>query len=251
MRQYKSHPSENLEFVTVTTEVSRDFEPRPRISHSEDGTNVRATGVKLAPTKSDDELYYRIAANVPDIKHLAAESQNASQREHRMSFMQGLRMYPKAIGWSVLLSMTIVMEGYDTALINTFYAFPAFNKAYGHPTPTGEYQVTTVWQSALTNGAVVGEIVGLFFNGLLTERFGYRRTMMFALGFLALFIFLAFFAFNIGMLLASEVLCGLSWGVFQTLRYISITSSIWLNAETYLPAQPMLPRLCLSRCVRI
>jgi MFS transporter, SP family, general alpha glucoside:H+ symporter len=34
---------------------------------------------------------------------------------------------------------------------------------------------------------------------------------------LCIFIFLAFFAFNIGLLMASKVLCGLSWGVFQTL----------------------------------
>lgn len=221
-RDIKRHPSETLEFVTVSPMISRALEARPRTSHSEDGTNIRATGLKLGPTTSNDDLYHRLSLNVPDIKHLATESQNASQREHRMTFVQGLRMYPKAIGWSVLLSMTIVMEGYDTALVNTFYAFPAFKKAYGHPTATGDYQVGTAWQSALTNGAVVGEIVGLFFNGLLTEKFGYRRTMIFALVFLAMFIFFAFFAFNIGMLMASEVLCGLSWGVFQTLRYVTV-----------------------------
>jgi SP family general alpha glucoside:H+ symporter-like MFS transporter len=69
----------------------------------------------------------------------------------------------------------------------------------------------------LTNGAVIGEILGLLFNGHLTERFGYRRTLIYALLALISFIFLAVFAFNIGMLMASEVLCGLSWGVFQTL----------------------------------
>jgi MFS transporter, SP family, general alpha glucoside:H+ symporter len=102
-------------------------------------------------------------------------------------------------------------------IINSFYAFPEFKKAYGEMEPGGDYQITTAWQSALTNGAIVGEIFGLLFNGHLTERFGYRYTLMGALVALCIFIFLAFFAFNIGLLMASEVLCGLSWGVFQTL----------------------------------
>lgn len=31
------------------------------------------------------------------------------------------------------------------------------------------------------------------------------------------FIFITFFAQNLGMLMAGEILCGLSWGVFQTI----------------------------------
>jgi SP family general alpha glucoside:H+ symporter-like MFS transporter len=37
-----------------------------------------------------------------------------------MTLMQGLRLYPKAIGWSVILSTCIAMEGYDLCLLGNF-----------------------------------------------------------------------------------------------------------------------------------
>lgn len=57
-------------------------------------------------------------------------------------------------------------------------------------------------------------LVGLSANGVLTEYFGYRKTLVGALIALAAFIFLSSFAFNLGTLLAGQILCGLSWGVF-------------------------------------
>lgn len=40
------------------------------------------------------------------------EAKEATSQEHQMSLWQGIRLYPKAIGWSVLLSTAIIMEGY-------------------------------------------------------------------------------------------------------------------------------------------
>lgn len=47
-----------------------------------------------------------------DFLGLVDEAKDATEQEHRMSLWQGLRLYPKAVGWSVLLSTAIVMEGY-------------------------------------------------------------------------------------------------------------------------------------------
>lgn len=44
----------------------------------------------------------------------------AAEKERNMTLMQGLRLYPKAIAWSVLISTCIVMEGYDITLVNNF-----------------------------------------------------------------------------------------------------------------------------------
>ena len=58
-----------------------------------------------------------------------------------MSLLQGIKLYPKAVAWSVLISTCITMEGYDISLVNNFYGFPAFNKKYGEQMADGTYQV--------------------------------------------------------------------------------------------------------------
>ena len=148
---------------------------------------------------------------------LPSNVQAATHAEHKMSFLRGVRLYPKAIAWSALLSATIIMEGYDTTLIGNFFAFPVFRRNYGHPVPGSGYQISPSWQTALPNGAITGEILGLCLNGILTDRFGYKRTVIVALVWLCVFVLLAFFGFHIEMLMASTILCGLSWGIFQTL----------------------------------
>lgn len=67
-----------------------------------------------------------------------------------------------------------MQEGYDVCLVNNFYGFAPFNKKYGVLTSDGSYQIPARWQSGLSNGAACGEIIGLFINGFVSERFGYR-----------------------------------------------------------------------------
>jgi MFS transporter, SP family, general alpha glucoside:H+ symporter len=132
------------------------------------------------------------------------------------------------------------MEGYDLTLINSFFAFPTFRRAYGKEHDIDgniTHQIAPSWQSGLTNAAVAGEILGLMLNGYLTDKFGYHRTMIFALVWMSIFVFLAFFAINIQMLLAAQIACGLPWGIFQTL------STTYGKQDLY----PMPETLCLER----
>ncbi|KUJ15446.1 putative maltose permease [Mollisia scopiformis] len=136
-----------------------------------------------------------------------------------MSIWQAFRTYPKAVMFSIILSTAIVMEGYDVVLLANLYAFPSFNKKYGVATgnPLNPYQVPAPWQAGLSNGANVGEILGLFVNGIVSERYGYRKTMIVSLVAVIAFIFIPFFAQNLIDLQVGEILCGIPWGVFQTL----------------------------------
>nr|POE46904.1 alpha-glucosides permease mph3 [Quercus suber] len=141
----------------------------------------------------------------------------ATEKEHNMTLMQGVRLYPKAIFWSLLISTCIAMEGYDVCLVNNFYGFTPFNQKYGVPDAQGQYQVPAEWQAGLSNGANVGEIIGLFINGWVSERFGYRYTLMTCLALIAVFTTIFFTAQNVQTLLVGEILCGIPWGIFQTL----------------------------------
>jgi hypothetical protein len=44
----------------------------------------------------------------------------ATDDEKNMTLLQGIRLYPKAIAWSVLISTCIAMEGYDLCLLGNF-----------------------------------------------------------------------------------------------------------------------------------
>lgn len=66
----------------------------------------------------------------------------ATEKEQNMSLLQGIKLYPKAVAWSVLISTCIAMEGYDISLVNNFYAFPQFNQKYGTLQADGSYQVS-------------------------------------------------------------------------------------------------------------
>lgn len=180
----------------------------------------------MATEKTADDIEPQEAPRCPDEADLAREkalngvindARNATNKEHKMSLWQGIKLYPKAVGWSILISTCICMEGYDVCLLSNFYGFPQFNKKYGEQLADGQYQVTAPWQAGLSNGMNCGEIIGLFINGWVSEAFGYRRTVMTCLvciiGFTAIF----FTAQNVQSLLVAEILCGIPWGIFQTL----------------------------------
>lgn len=150
-----------------------------------------------------------------------------------MTLMQGLRLYPKAVIWSIVISTCIVMEGYDVSLIGNFCmfsrswwsmvkcrsdvddhvdAFDGFYRKFGELTAEGTYEIPARWQSGLSNGAQCGQIIGLLsrspftpllyvlittVNGWASERFGYRKTVLTSLICLAGFIAIFFTAQNV------------------------------------------------------
>ncbi|KAJ5504434.1 Major facilitator superfamily domain general substrate transporter [Penicillium fimorum] len=161
-----------------------------------------------------------------------AEAHAAIEKEHNMTAMEALRLYPKAVAWSLLLSCAIIMEGYDTALIGSFFAYPAFNKKYGQLMSDGSYSLSASWQAGMTNGMSVGQIIGLFVNGIVSERYGYRKTLMTCLATTVGLIFILFFAPNVQTLVAGELLMGIPLGVYQTLTvtYASEVCPVALRA---------------------
>jgi SP family general alpha glucoside:H+ symporter-like MFS transporter len=165
----------------------------------------------------EDEVLLQMAEQVPDFANMVEKARRASAFEHNLTNWDAFKLFPKAVVFSFILSLAIIMEGYDTSLLGSFYAYPTFQKRFGVPSKEGGYQVTSNWQTGLQNATNVGQILGLLIAGLIADRWGYKRTMIGALVSLIGFIFIMFFANNIGMLLAGEVLCGIPWGAFQTL----------------------------------
>jgi MFS transporter, SP family, general alpha glucoside:H+ symporter len=103
---------------------------------------------------------------------LVHDAKAATDDEKKMTLTQGIRLYPKAIFWSVLISTCIAMEGYDLCLLGNFCkstiffalryrslklgmltpdAFPQFNRKFGRKLADGSYQVSAPWQAGLSN----------------------------------------------------------------------------------------------------
>jgi SP family general alpha glucoside:H+ symporter-like MFS transporter len=64
-----------------------------------------------------------------------------------------------------------------------------------------------------SNGARAGEVIGLLINGFVSERYGYRKTMIGALIAMTGFIAILFAAPNVQTLVIGEVFCGIPWGM--------------------------------------
>lgn len=157
----------------------------------------------------------------------------------------------RLLAWSDPLSTLprrSIMEGYDTQLLNSFFAYPSFNRKvrrlpvplppdcpstylsaeldhnrpdlffqFGTLQPDGSYVIPARWQTSLGMGSNIGSIIGLFINGACSDRFGYKKTFQCALFVMICTLFVPFFAPNVQTLMAGQILQGLPWGVFQTL----------------------------------
>lgn len=135
---------------------------------------------------------------------------------------------------SKFLSASLILEGYDLVIINSFYGQNQFIEKYGSIGKSGQMEISAPWQNGLSNSALCGQIIGLAINGWASQRFGYRRTMLAAMAFMAVAIFPVFFApvcrpsiespetvlnflKSLPVLAFGEVMCGIPWGIFQTL----------------------------------
>ncbi|KAI6784015.1 uncharacterized protein J7T54_004561 [Emericellopsis cladophorae] len=141
----------------------------------------------------------------------------ASDEESRLPRKELFSRYMPGVIFSALLSLALVMEGMDVGLINNFFAQDAYINKFGWPDKNGKMHISATWQSAIGTGNNCGSIIGLLINGYLQSRFGSRRVYMGAMVLMTCTIFCLFFAVNVEMLLAGNILCGIPWGIFQTL----------------------------------
>lgn len=181
----------------------------------EDDEDDAKSMAELSDSPGHDALTSRFKA-IQDSIWLSQDSVKTQERarsgmttEMRMTFLDCLRRYPKAVGWSLLLISTVIMEAYDKLLITGLFALPAFGRQYGEPSSTpAAAEISPGWQMALQNASIIAEIVGLLAFGLVTGVTGYRPIMWACLAWICVAVFPAVFADNLATLLISQVLLG-------------------------------------------
>lgn len=71
----------------------------------------------------DDTAFKKMSIANPELVNQSADARAATNREHNMTVREAFRLYPKAVCFSLIFSTAIIMEGYDTALLGSFFGF--------------------------------------------------------------------------------------------------------------------------------
>jgi SP family general alpha glucoside:H+ symporter-like MFS transporter len=135
-----------------------------------------------------------------------AAADEAQRVDTTLTAREAFSYYWKAVGWSVAISMSTIMESYGMLLMNSFFAFPQFQQKYGVELPNGKYSIPAKWQLALTITLNIGLIIGVFANGYCADRWGLRKVMLISHIFYAGCVFILFFAPSVELLVVGTLL---------------------------------------------
>ncbi|KXJ87014.1 maltose permease [Microdochium bolleyi] len=153
--------------------------------------------------------------SLPPPKPAAGETAivDAIQLEHEMGFRQAVKLYPASIGWSLFVSIGVIMLAFDPQIVGSMYAMPQFQKDFGYERD-GEYIISAAWQTGLSMGSPLGQLVGALVSAYPMERYGRKWTFFGCVVLTALLVLIQFFARSLEVLLVGELLCGLVLGCF-------------------------------------
>ncbi|KAF3760013.1 putative maltose permease [Cryphonectria parasitica EP155] len=140
----------------------------------------------------------------------------AIQAEHELTFREACRLYPAAIGWSAFVSLGVIMLAFDPQLLGNLYATPQFCRDFGY-LYNGEYIISAPWQTGLSMGNPVGQVVGALFAAYPMDLFGRKYTFGACVALTGCLVFIQFFARSLPVLLVGELLGGLVLGCYVTI----------------------------------
>ncbi|KAK4458140.1 MFS maltose permease [Cladorrhinum samala] len=140
----------------------------------------------------------------------------AIQHEHNLTFLQACKLYPAAIGWSAFVSLGVIMLAFDPQLLGNLYATPQFQKDFGYLFD-GDYIISAPWQTGLSMGNPVGQVIGALVAGYPMELYGRKWTFGVCVALTTALIFIQFFARSLEVLLVGELLGGLVLGCYAVI----------------------------------
>lgn len=113
-------------------------------------------------------------------------------------------------------NIRILRCAFDPQLLGQLYATPAFQRDFGY-LYDGNYIISAPWQTGLSMGSPIGQVVGAFCAAIPMESFGRKKTFGACVILTTGFIFIQFFARSLPVLLTGELLGGLVLGSYAVI----------------------------------
>lgn len=163
-----------------------------------------------------------------------AQFRETETREHDMPMKTAISNYWKSTGYCLFFCMSAVLWGYDMQVNGGLLAASQFRAVFGYTTPDGETILPARWQAAFNMIATVGGMIGSLLCGPLSPYIGRKMNLALACVISSGAIFLQFFAFQRGVLLAGKLINGIALGMFlvTACAYCSESSPVALRGLT-------------------
>ncbi|KAI5864361.1 sugar porter family MFS transporter [Durotheca rogersii] len=200
--------------IATTVPTTTTTPTTPTFGHAACRGRGPASGARQPDSGATTPMASR-SEHAPSPKKPGADATltEAVQQEHALTFWEAARLYPKAVGWSVYVSIGVIMLAFDPQIVGNMFAMPQFQKDFGFEFE-GEYIISAAWQTGLSLGNPVGQVVGALFSAYPMEVFGRKRTFFGCVALTAGLVFIQFFARSLQALLVGELLGGLVLGCF-------------------------------------
>lgn len=134
--------------------------------------------------------------------------------EHEMTLRAALINYRKAMFYCLFFCFSAILWGYDMQVSGGLLAAPEFRAVFGYTQPDGTTILPARWQAAFNMIATVGGMIGSLLCGPISPYVGRKISLVIACVISSGSIFLQFFAFSRGVLLAGKLVNGISLGMF-------------------------------------
>ncbi|EEP75994.1 conserved hypothetical protein [Uncinocarpus reesii 1704] len=148
--------------------------------------------------------------------NIGEEVQGAIEVETSMGFRTAIKLYPKAVAWPVFFSLGVIMTGFDPQIMGNLYGVPKFQEDFGY-LYKGKMIISAAWQSGLSMGSPIGQVVGALAASYPMEWFGRKWTFLTCVILTAGCVFIQFFARSLPVLLVGELLGGLVLGCYAVI----------------------------------
>ena len=75
--------------------------------------------------------------------------------EHHLGVWEAINVYRPAVFWCIIVSLTVVLNGFDNALIGSLISVESFTLQFGRPYEDG-YVISAAWLGAFNYGMHIG-----------------------------------------------------------------------------------------------